>query len=647
MTRAVLQALKAGAAPSTEALLEALASSLESGGHTQKATLSATIAHDLAAPFTFEAVTTPRSDDDLPPARQPVRAAGAPKQRRRQLEARAAAPTFRAPRKSEWRDAPKTRAAAAGGGAYADGGAPSPPLSPARGASSGALPLASQHYGSNLAGAESVDWRALTASLPVGKDDASRARRRELFGRFDFNGNGYLSLAEVDKAVRSELGAGSAVLFSSKPVLMRAFQAAKGAVKTSSSLGGDYVEWAEFRLLLVYLRQYFEIDAAYNRLDSSDDRRLSLPEFRSGVELLGTWGIDIPEGEVQAEFDSIDTNGGGVILFDEFSDWALKKQLDLEDDDDFDDGTDVRCVSAAEGAGHAASAASVAAGTSRNTPASGRRPPAAVAGSGRSAAAAAPRQTWNERAQARGNPDIPFGRRRPGTAGSSASGGDLRERDLGASLGDTLGSLGGGIPESPARPPSGLAGSRSARPSSAALSARAEPGTRASRARAAAAAATLALEARGSNPRSPGGVQPADLPASLSRPLCGGAMPARPLSALPRTTPTSSAEPSRYGEFKPPSEVVAPTKPRVLGGGFSREARLNPPKTVNPHDSTGGKTVNRFPWGNNKEAGIFPQSQPLKQNMRTVRTARQVDSGFHRGGGEFAVDTSLGTTTLG
>ncbi|MGB0514950.1 MAG: phenylalanine--tRNA ligase subunit beta, partial [Wenzhouxiangellaceae bacterium] len=43
-------------------------------------------------------------------------------------------------------------------------------------------------------------------------------------------------------------------------------------------LGADYVEWPEFRLLLVYLRQYFELDVAYNRLDSSDDRRLSLPE---------------------------------------------------------------------------------------------------------------------------------------------------------------------------------------------------------------------------------------------------------------------------------------------------------------------------------------------------------------------------------
>jgi hypothetical protein len=69
-----------------------------------------------------------------------------------------------------------------------------------------------------------------------------------------------LSLAEVDKAVRDELQVEAAQsLFSSKPVLMRAFQAAKGVGKARSKLSDDYVEASEFRLLLVYLRQYFEV----------------------------------------------------------------------------------------------------------------------------------------------------------------------------------------------------------------------------------------------------------------------------------------------------------------------------------------------------------------------------------------------------
>lgn len=37
----------------------------------------------------------------------------------------------------------------------------------------------------------------------------------------------------------------------------------------------------------------------------------------------------------EKEFKSIDKNGGGQVLFDEFCEWSIKKNLDLDDDDDF------------------------------------------------------------------------------------------------------------------------------------------------------------------------------------------------------------------------------------------------------------------------------------------------------------------------
>ena len=37
---------------------------------------------------------------------------------------------------------------------------------------------------------------------------------------------------------------------------------------------------------------------------------------------------------MEAEFDAIDTNGGGMILFQEFTNWAFSKNFDLEDDID-------------------------------------------------------------------------------------------------------------------------------------------------------------------------------------------------------------------------------------------------------------------------------------------------------------------------
>ena len=48
--------------------------------------------------------------------------------------------------------------------------------------------------------------REWAGKLPIGKSESDQTRRAELFQQFDPNGNGYLSLAEVDKGVREILG---------------------------------------------------------------------------------------------------------------------------------------------------------------------------------------------------------------------------------------------------------------------------------------------------------------------------------------------------------------------------------------------------------------------------------------------------------
>ena len=87
--------------------------------------------------------------------------------------------------------------------------------------------------------------------------------------------------------------------------------------------------------------KYFPIGALrwnftifYDRIDSDDDNRISKDEFTnpSIKAVVEVWvgAID----DMGAEFDAIDKNGGGQILFDEFVDWATAKNLDIEDDDD-------------------------------------------------------------------------------------------------------------------------------------------------------------------------------------------------------------------------------------------------------------------------------------------------------------------------
>ena len=110
-------------------------------------------------------------------------------------------------------------------------------------------------------------------------------------------------------------------LFDLKPVIIRAFITAKDKVKSRHSYGDDYVSRGEFRLLLKYLRQYFEYWIAFDRVDSDSDRRINFNEFVAAKNIIERWGINMTNPDIM--WNEIDTNGGGQVLFDEFCQWAI------------------------------------------------------------------------------------------------------------------------------------------------------------------------------------------------------------------------------------------------------------------------------------------------------------------------------------
>jgi len=176
----------------------------------------------------------------------------------------------------------------------------------------------------------SIDWTAINAKLPTGKDAESKAARLKMFHDFDPNGNGVLSLAETQKGVRDVLKIDE--IFDAKSAIMRAFQIAKGSKASKrGKVGDDYIELREFKFFLLSLRQYFEYFEAFSRVDESGDKRINLVEFKNAQDKIELW---VGKVDAEAEFKKIDTNNGGYILFDEFCKWAITKNLDLEDDDD-------------------------------------------------------------------------------------------------------------------------------------------------------------------------------------------------------------------------------------------------------------------------------------------------------------------------
>ncbi|CAF4083012.1 unnamed protein product, partial [Adineta steineri] len=137
---------------------------------------------------------------------------------------------------------------------------------------------------------------------------------KKLFQEFD-NGNGKLSLAEIDRAViywHPEFG-------TNRQAILRAYKAAD-VDKTG------FVELKEFRRLINLLYFYNELSGLFGQLDTNHDKRISFSEFKKGHELMSVEDID--EYALRKEFHRIDTNHGGYILFDEF--YLLNSIMDIE-----------------------------------------------------------------------------------------------------------------------------------------------------------------------------------------------------------------------------------------------------------------------------------------------------------------------------
>ena len=158
-----------------------------------------------------------------------------------------------------------------------------------------------------------------------------RQARRQLFNRMDVNGNGGLSLAEIDKAVVEGLVGPvlGAADFNHKPALIRAYKAAD----TSED---GFIERSEFSKLLFFLVYFNNLWHKFEEIDSDHDRRISAEEFAAGC---ATVGLDLTPEEAAAEFAACDTDGGGMILFGEFCTWCAAREYRPDEDEDEDEET--------------------------------------------------------------------------------------------------------------------------------------------------------------------------------------------------------------------------------------------------------------------------------------------------------------------
>jgi len=144
------------------------------------------------------------------------------------------------------------------------------------------------------------------------------ASLKQLWKRLDYNGNNVVSLAEIDKMV-VELVEGNIwpAWLNNKPALMRAYK--KTILKDGD--GDSWVEKKEFHALLLNIFWFNKLWQIFDALDG-DDRRIDANEFCRG---LGQMGLQMSPQEAHAEFNKIDMNHGGQVLFVEFCAYIRKR----------------------------------------------------------------------------------------------------------------------------------------------------------------------------------------------------------------------------------------------------------------------------------------------------------------------------------
>jgi len=156
-----------------------------------------------------------------------------------------------------------------------------------------------------------------------------RSDLKALWRRLDFNGNGIVSLAEIDKMVVELVAGGSwPSWLNNKPALMRAYK--KTTLRDGD--GDDWVQKREFHALLLNIFWFNRLWQIFSQVDAGQDRRISLAEFTAGLSNLG---IQLSQAQAQQEFQSIDSNHGGQVLFVEFCAW-VRKRINPDDHPGFD-----------------------------------------------------------------------------------------------------------------------------------------------------------------------------------------------------------------------------------------------------------------------------------------------------------------------
>ena len=181
---------------------------------------------------------------------------------------------------------------------------------------------------------EIFDLDKLKKKLPISKTSEDRQKRLEMWNQVNEDDNDYASFKKLSLFLLEYLKLSNND--KNRESIKSAFVATRNKyLRYGLKIDDNIIVWMEFRIFLVYLRQYYEYWVMFKQVDDSYEHPINLKEFKKAVPLMGNWGVKINDSE--KEFNSISRNSE-TISFEEFCSYAISKSLDLEEDDDLEYG---------------------------------------------------------------------------------------------------------------------------------------------------------------------------------------------------------------------------------------------------------------------------------------------------------------------
>lgn len=172
-------------------------------------------------------------------------------------------------------------------------------------------------------------------NFPLTKSKEDVKMRKNLFRKFDYNGNGFLNISEINDGWKyfKDLPP----IQDKESVVHRAFFGSRQMyqAKKNKERHDEFVTRNEFRYVLKYIAEFYQYQLAFDYLDTSDDLKINFEEFSMMKAQLMRWGIDMRD--LNARWTECDRTEEGLVDFIEFCDWAIKQSMDLESDEEGED----------------------------------------------------------------------------------------------------------------------------------------------------------------------------------------------------------------------------------------------------------------------------------------------------------------------